>query len=79
MGRFLAGAAAVVVGLFVAGAIAIWLFEALLGAIVYLLVGAVVVGGGMYLYYRAKRAVGPGTRARRRLEAASQTYKMRNR
>jgi hypothetical protein len=78
MGRFLLGAAAVLVGLYVAGAIAIWLFNALLTAIVYLAVGAAVIGGGAYLYYRAKKAIAPGTRARRRLEAASRTYRTRH-
>jgi O-antigen/teichoic acid export membrane protein len=78
MGRFLVGAVAVVFGLFVAGMIAVWLVNALLTGIFYLVVGAAVVGAGAYLYYRAKRALGPGTRARRRLDAASETYRMRN-
>jgi len=67
------------VGLVVVGALAIWLFKVLLGLVVYLIVGALVVGGGVYLYRRARRAVGPGTRTRLRIEAASKTYKMRNR
>ena len=75
MGRFLLGTVAVLAGLFVAGMIAIWLFKALLTGIVYLAVGAAVVVGGGYLYYRAKRALGPETRARRRLDAARETYR----
>jgi O-antigen/teichoic acid export membrane protein len=67
-----------IVGLFVVGALAIWLFKALMGMIVYLIVGALVVGGGVYLYGRAKRALGPGTRQRRRLEAAAETYRHRH-
>jgi hypothetical protein len=66
------------VGLVVAGMIAIWLIKALFGLIVYLIVGAAVVGGGIYLYNRARRAVGPGSRARRRLEAARETYRTRS-
>jgi hypothetical protein len=79
MGRFLAWTALGLIGLFVAGWLAIKIFSALLGVIFYLIVGAAVVGGGAYLYYRTKRALGPGTRARRRLDAASETYRMRNR
>jgi O-antigen/teichoic acid export membrane protein len=79
MGRFLAGTVAVILGLVVVGALAIWLLKALLGVAIYLIVGAVVVGGGVLLYRRAKRAVGPGTRTRNRLDAAASTYRQRNR
>ncbi len=68
-----------VVGLVLAGMLAIWVLHALMGVLVYVLVGAVVVGGGLYLYGRARRALGPGTRARRRIDAASETYRMRDR
>jgi hypothetical protein len=37
-----------------------------------------VVGGGIYVYGRAKRAMAPGTRTQRRIEAAAKTYRMRN-
>jgi hypothetical protein len=67
------------VGLVLVGALAIALIKALFGLLIYVLVGALVIGGGVYLYGRAKRALGPGTRARRRLDAASETYRMRNR
>jgi hypothetical protein len=67
-----------VVGLVVAGMVAIWLVHALLGLVVYAIVGAVVVGGGVYLYHRTKRAIGPGTRTRRRIEAARETYRTRD-
>jgi hypothetical protein len=79
MGRFLAWTAVGLIGLFVAGWLAIKIFSALIGLTFYLIVGALVVGGGAYLYYRAKRAIGPGSRARRRIEAAGRTYRMRNR
>jgi hypothetical protein len=38
-----------------------------------------VVGGGIWLYSRAKRSLAPGTRTQRRIEAAAKTYRMRNR
>jgi energy-converting hydrogenase Eha subunit G len=67
-----------VVGLIVAGWLALLLLKALLGVVVYLLVGAAVVGGGVYLYRRTKRAIGPHSRAARRIEAARATYRQRN-
>jgi uncharacterized membrane protein YdfJ with MMPL/SSD domain len=77
--RMLAWLLLPLVALVAVGALAVWLFENLLGLVFYLLVGALVAGGAVYLYNRAKRAVGPGTRNRRRIEAASETYRMRNR
>jgi hypothetical protein len=79
MGRFLVGVVAAVVGLFIVGAIALWVLHVLIGAIGYLIVGALVVGGALYLYGKARRAVAPGTRTRNRLDAASATYRQRNR
>ena len=79
MGRLLAGTVAVVVGLFIAGAIAVWLFKALLGAIFYLIVGAVVVGGAVWLYGRARRSLSGGSRNQRRLEATLATWRQRHR
>jgi hypothetical protein len=67
-----------IVGLVALGALAIWLFQALMGVLLYLIVGIAVAGGGAYLYQRAKRAVGPGTRTRMRLDAATETYRQRN-
>jgi hypothetical protein len=67
------------VALVVLGVVAIKLVSALFGVAIYLLVGAAIAGGAYYLYTRAKRSVGPGTRNRRRIEAASETYRMRNR
>jgi len=68
-----------IVGLVALGALAIWLFQALMGVLLYLVVGIAVAAGGAYLYQRAKRAVGPGTRSRMRLDAAAETYRQRNR
>jgi hypothetical protein len=50
------------VALVALGMIAVWVFNALLGYIFYLVVGAAVAAGGVYLYHRAQRAVGPGPR-----------------
>lgn len=76
-GRVLARVVLALVGLVLAGMLAVWLLKALLGLAFYLIVGALVVAGGAYLYHRMKRAVGPGTRAQRRIEAAAKTYRMR--
>jgi hypothetical protein len=79
MGKAIAYLVATIAGVVVVGWVAVALLHALLGAFVYILVGAVVVGGGVYLYGRAKRSLAPGTRNRNRLEAAERTYRMRNR
>jgi hypothetical protein len=75
--RLLAWLVLPIVGLVLVGALVMWAFHALLSLVVYLVVGAIVAGGAVYLYGRAKRAIGPGTRNRRRIEAAAQTYRMR--
>lgn len=67
------------VGLVLAGMIAIWLVKALLGLVVYLAVGAAVVGGGYYIYRRTRRAISSDARTRRRIEAARETYRARTR
>jgi hypothetical protein len=51
-----------VAGLFVVGVVGWWLIHALIGVFFYILVGAVVVGGAVFLYGRAKRAVTGGRR-----------------
>ena len=66
-----------IAGLVLVGALAVWVFHALLHLVFYIIVGALVVGGGAYLYGRARRAIGPGSRNRRRIEAATETYRMR--
>ena len=58
--HFLRNALLVIVGLIVAGWLAIEIIGLLSHIIFYLLVGALVVGGGVYLYGRAKRAVTSG-------------------
>lgn len=46
-----------VAGLLVVGLVAVWLIKALIGFLFYILVGALVVGGGLYLYRRVRRAI----------------------
>ena len=79
MGKGIAYLVVTIAGVIVVGWVAIAVLHALIGVIAYLIVGAIVVGGGVYLYGRAKRAVAPGTRTQRRIEAATKTYRMRNR
>ena len=76
MGKALAFLVALIAGVIVVG----WVVSSLLGpALFYLIVGALVVAGGAYLYARAKKSLAPGTRNQRRIEAARETYRMRNR
>jgi hypothetical protein len=79
MGKAIAYLVAMIAGVIVVGWVAIALLHALLGGLTYLIVGAVVIGGGVWLYSRAKRSLAPGTRTQRRIEAAAKTYRMRNR
>ena len=79
MGKGIAYLVVTIAGVIVVGWVAIAVLHALLGAIGYLIVGALVVGGGVYLYGKAKKSVAPGTRTQRRIEAATKTYRMRNR
>ena len=79
MGKGIAYLVATIAGVIVVGWIAVSLLHVLVGALSYLIVGALVVGGGVYLYGRAKKSLAPGTRNQRRIEAAARTYRMRNR
>jgi hypothetical protein len=79
MGKAVAYLVAMIAGVIVVGWVAIALLHALMGALSYLIVGAIVVGGGVYLYGKAKKGLAPGTRTQRRIEAAAKTYRMRNR
>jgi hypothetical protein len=56
-----------------------WVAHALFGVFFYLVVAALVVGGGLWIYGRVKKEIAPGTRTQRRIEAATKTYRMRNR
>jgi hypothetical protein len=79
MGKAIAYLVATIAGVIVVGWVAIQLLQVLVGALAYLIVGAIVVGGGVYLYGRAKKSLAPGTRNQMRIEAAAKTYRMRNR
>jgi len=79
MGKGIAYLVAMVAGVIVVGWVAINVLQWLIGGFAYLVVGALVVGGGVYLYGRAKKGLAPGTRNQRRIEAAARTYRMRNR
>ena len=79
MGKAVAWALAMVAGVIVVGWGGVALLHALLGGLSYLIVGAVVIGGGVWLYGRVRRSLAPGTRTQRRIEAAQRTYRMRNR
>lgn len=59
-GHFLRNAVLTIAGLVVAGVVAWWLIKALIGVIFYILVGALVVGGAVYLYGKAKRSIRGG-------------------
>jgi hypothetical protein len=76
MGKAVAFLVALLAGVIVVG----WVVSSLLGpALFYLIVGALVVGGGLYVYGRVKKSIAPGTRTQRRIEAAQKTYRMRTR
>jgi hypothetical protein len=79
MGKGIAYLVAAIAGVIVVGWVAINVLQLLIGSLAYLIVGALVVGGGVYLYGKAKRGLAPGTRNQRRIEAAAKTYRMRNR
>ena len=79
MGRAVLGVVAGVAVVIGVGWLAINLLQGLVGILAYLIVGALVIGGGVYVYGRVRRSLAPGTRNQRRLEAAVRTYRMRNR
>jgi hypothetical protein len=75
MGKAVAYLVALIAGVIVVG----WVVSSLIGPFLfYLVVGALAVGGGLYLYGKLKKSIAPGTRAQRRIEAAAKTYRMRN-
>ena len=79
MGKGIAYLVAMVAGVIVVGWVAISVLQWLVGGLAYLIVGALVVGGGVFLYSKAKKGLAPGPRNQRRIEAAARTYRMRNR
>jgi hypothetical protein len=79
MGRFLAWVAVAAVAVIAVGWLVANLISALFGLMWYLVVGVLVVGGGYWLYRRARRALAPETRNRRRIEAAIRTRRVGDR
>ncbi|WP_305782883.1 MULTISPECIES: hypothetical protein [Micromonosporaceae] len=79
MGKAVAYLVAFAAGLILVGWAAAAVLQWLIGGIAYLIVGAVVVGGAVWVYGKAKKGLEPGTRNQRRIEAAVKTYRMRNR
>ena len=67
-----------IVALIALGIVVVNVISSLFGVAIYLLVGAAVAGGAIYLYRKGRAAVAPGTRNRRRIEAAAATSRMRN-
>jgi uncharacterized membrane protein SirB2 len=53
-----------VVGLIVVGALAWWLISHLISLILYVAVGALIVGGVVYVVGRARRSIGADGRRR---------------
>lgn len=60
--HFIRNALLAIVGVIVVGYIAVWLLHLFFSLFLYIVVGALVVGGGMYLYGRAKRSITGGRR-----------------
>ncbi|MBU2662172.1 hypothetical protein KOI35_01495 [Actinoplanes bogorensis] len=76
MGKAIAFLVALIAGVVVVG----WVVSSLIGpALFYLIVGALAIAGGYYVYTKVKKEIAPGTRTQRRIEAAAKTYRMRNR
>ncbi|WP_203660013.1 hypothetical protein [Actinocatenispora rupis] len=55
-------AALVVVGLFVAGSLVVWALHALFGVLFYVLIGALIVGGVVFIAGRVRKSVGGSDR-----------------
>jgi len=63
--HFLRNILLVIGGTIVVGWLAIHLIGWLIGIIFYVAVGALIIGGGIYLYGRAKKSITSGSAARR--------------
>jgi hypothetical protein len=63
--HFLRNAILAIVGVVVVGWLAIALIHVFFSLFLYIVVGALVVGGGMYLYGKAKRSITSGSASRR--------------
>jgi uncharacterized membrane protein SirB2 len=63
--HFLRNALLAIAGVVVVGWLAVWLIGVFFHLFLYIALGAVVVGGGMYLYGKAKRSITSGSAQRR--------------
>jgi hypothetical protein len=57
-------AALVVIGLFVAGSLVVWAVKAFIGVLFYVLVGALIVGGVVFIAGKVRKSVGGGANRR---------------
>ncbi|GIL27136.1 hypothetical protein NUM_23900 [Actinocatenispora comari] len=55
-------AALVVIGLFVAGSIVVWAVKAFIGVLFYVLIGALIVGGVVFIAGKVRKSVGGTSR-----------------
>jgi hypothetical protein len=55
-------AALVVIGLFVAGSLVVWAVKAFIGVLFYVLVGALIVGGVVFIAGKVRKSVGGSSR-----------------
>lgn len=55
-------AALVVIGLFVAGSIVVWAVKAFIGVLFYVLIGALIVGGVVFIAGKVRKSVGGASR-----------------
>lgn len=55
--RTLLWAALIAIGLFIAGTIVVWLAKAVIGALFYVLIGALLVGVIAFIVGKARRAM----------------------
>lgn len=47
----------VVIGLFVAGSLVVWALKAVIGVLFYVLIGALIVGGVVYIAGKVRKSV----------------------
>jgi uncharacterized membrane protein len=57
-------AALVVIGLFIAGSLVVWAVKAFIGVLFYVLIGALIVGGVVFIAGKVRKSVGGGANRR---------------
>ena len=60
--HFVRNALLAIVGIVAVGFVAVWLFKLLFGLLVYVIVGAAIVGGAYYLVKRSRALTGRNNR-----------------